>query len=147
MRIYLDACALCLLTDNPGQARIRLEMEAVRHIFLLMEARRVQWIASTVLETEIRNDRDLRRRTDSLNMLRFAVETVVPDSQVAARAGFLHTMGYGRFDALHLALAEAFRVDALLTTDDRFLRQTHRGLGSPTVRSANPVDWIKAVKP
>jgi hypothetical protein len=124
-----------------------MEMEAVRHIFHLIEVRRVQWIASTVLEAEIFNDPDIRRRTDALNILRFAVEIVAPDSRIAARAGFFHAMGYGRFDALHLALGKASNVDALLTTDDRFLRQAHRGLGSPSIRAAIPLDWLKRVIP
>jgi predicted nucleic acid-binding protein len=35
------------------------------------------------------------------------------------RANDLQSLGYKPFDALHIACAEAARVDAFLTTDDR----------------------------
>jgi hypothetical protein len=58
----------------------------------------------------------------------------------------LATAGYGAFDALHLAHAEETQVDALLTTDDRFVRQTIRGLGNPMIRVVNPVEWVREVR-
>jgi predicted nucleic acid-binding protein len=147
LRIYLDACAVSRLTDDPGEMRVRMETGAVRHIFRLIEDRRAQWIASSVLETEVKENPNLRKRLESLEMLNFAAETIFPDDRIETRAHFLHSVGYGRFDALHLSLAEASNVDALVTTDDRFLRQAHRGLGKPLVKIANPVDWIKRVRP
>jgi len=59
------------------------------------------------------------------------------------RAKVLHAAGYGAFDALHLAHAEADGVEALLTTDDRFIKRAQRGLGNPLVRVVNPVDWLR----
>ena len=53
--------------------------------------------------------------------------------------------GYGAFDALHLACAEQGFVDAFLTTDDRLIRQVGRGLGKPTMRVLNPVNWVQEV--
>jgi predicted nucleic acid-binding protein len=50
------------------------------------------------------------------------------------RGRSLHDLGYGLFDALHLACAKEAAVDALLTTDDRFLRKALRGIGNPAVR-------------
>jgi predicted nucleic acid-binding protein len=79
-------------------------------------------------------------------MLPYAAEFLLPDAQVAGRARILNQLGYGAFDALHLAMAEHSKVDLLLTTDDRFLRQAGRGLGKPSVRVANPLDYAQEVK-
>lgn len=55
------------------------------------------------------------------------------------RAMVLAGLGYGPFDALHVAIAESAGVDALLTTDDRMLKRTGRKLGNPRIRVENPV--------
>ena len=78
-------------------------------------------------------------------MLRYAAEAYFPVLEVGDRAKFLNSLGYGEFDALHLAIAERANADLLLTTDDRFLRQAARGLGNPSVRVANPLDYTEKV--
>jgi predicted nucleic acid-binding protein len=89
----------------------------------------------------------VQRREDALAMLPYAAEVRVPTPLVADRARALNALGYGEFDALHLAMAENSGVDLLLTTDDRFLRKAQRGLGEPSVRVANPLDYAQEVKP
>jgi predicted nucleic acid-binding protein len=143
MRIYLDACALNRLTDDPSQLRIRLETGAMREVFRLIEVRSVQWTASSILESELKRNPDMRRRLDSLAMLRFADEMIHPDTRIEARANHLHKAGYGRLDAFHVALAEGADVNSFLTTDDRFLRKIQRGLGMPLIQAENPLNWIK----
>jgi hypothetical protein len=59
----------------------------------------------------------------------------------ASRAKNPQAAGYGAFDALHLACAEAAQVDVPLTTDDGFLRKASRRDGSPRVLVRNPVCW------
>jgi predicted nucleic acid-binding protein len=145
--VYLDACALNRLTDDPSQMRVRLEAEAMELFFRHLMAGSVSWIASSILAAEIRRNPDTQRREDALGMLSFAAEFRLPNEEVAARARFLSTLGYDVFDALHLAIAESAKVDLLLTTDDRFLRQAGRGLGNPTIRVANPLDYVQEAKP
>jgi hypothetical protein len=58
----------------------------------------------------------------------------------------LEALGYGAFDALHLACAEQATVDVLLTTDDRFIKQVARRLGKPTIRVLNPVNWMQEMR-
>jgi predicted nucleic acid-binding protein len=147
VRIYLDTCTLNRLTDDPSQMRVRLEAEAIELFFLHLQTGKATWIASSILEAEIRRNPDAQRREDALEMLSFAAEFHHPNEAVAARARFLNTLGYGDFDALHLAIAESAKVDLLLTTDDRFLRQAGRGLGNPTIRVANPLDYVQEQKP
>jgi hypothetical protein len=61
--------------------------------------------------------------------LRRGAQECLPASEaVSQRAGELRDAGYGFFDALHLAFAEAACVDALLTRDDRFARTAGNGV-------------------
>ena len=147
MRIYLDTCALNRLTDDQSQMRIRLEAEAIELFFLHLQTDKATWIGSSVLEMEIRRNPDVQSREDALSMLSFASEFHRPNVKVADRARFLNVLGYGKIDALHLAIAEYAKVDLLLTTDDRFRRQAGRGLGNPLIRVANPLDYLQEVKP
>jgi predicted nucleic acid-binding protein len=53
---------------------------------------------------------------------------------------FLQRQGIKLLDSLHLALAEEYRQDVLLTTDDVFLAAARRiDTGVPVV---NPVVWL-----
>lgn len=76
-------------------------------------------------------------------MLAIASENVEVDDLIARRAADLQIAGYGAYDALHLACAEAARVDILLTTDDVFIRKASRQLGKPSVAVLNPLSWTK----
>ena len=116
-------------------------------IFRLVSARNLIWIASSILEIELRKNPDIRRREDALAMLRHADELFVPDSRAVARAIFLNQLGYGDFDALHLAAAEFANADILVTTDDRFLAQIRRKLGNPSVRGGNPLNYLQGLTP
>jgi hypothetical protein len=52
-----------------------------------------------------------------------ATHTIEVSDIVFIRALQLEAAGYGGFDALHLACAEAGDVDVLLTTDDKFVNR------------------------
>jgi predicted nucleic acid-binding protein len=71
--------------------------------------------------------------------------TIAVNDQILIRARELHTAGYGAFDAMHLASAEAGRADVLLTTDDRFLKCAFRGDGLPLIPVRDPVSWLREV--
>ncbi len=147
MRIYLDSCALNRLTDSPSHLRIRQEAEAVERIFQFVQQGKIEWVASTWLKTELERNPDNTKRRDALLLLELADESWQPERQTRDRVRFLATLGYGRFDALHLAIAEVAQVDFLVTVDDRFLRRIGRGLGNPRITATNPIDLVKQVKP
>jgi len=86
VRIYLDACAINRLTDDPGQMRVRLEADAVELVFRHVLDGRVVWIASSVLGTELQRNPDTRRREDALAMLPYAAEIRFPDTAISDRA-------------------------------------------------------------
>jgi len=128
------------------EQRIALEAAAMDRLLQGMRAGRLQWIASSILAVEIGNNPDEQRRNSSLALLRFASEIHRPSATSGARARQLSSLGYGRLDALHLAMAEEHHCDLLLTTDDRFLRRALRGLGKPSVRVENPLNYWKEVR-
>ena len=145
MIVYLDACALSRLFDPRTQSRVREEAEAMEEFFRWLAADRVRWVAGEVLHFEARRNSDSNRRHKVLEMFTQSSDWVGLTASVTARGSDLERVGYGSYDALHLASAEACGADFLITTDDRFLRRAGRGAGNPTVSLINPIDWRKGV--
>jgi predicted nucleic acid-binding protein len=143
MKVYLDACCPNRLTDDQSQLRIRREAEAVELILGRIQAGEIHWISSEALADEIARNPDVERRLENAALLAIAAENVEVDDLIARRAADLQIAGYGAYDALHLACAEAARVDILLTTDDVFIRKASRQLGQPFVAVLNPLFWTK----
>lgn len=106
MRIYFDSCALNRLTDAPSQLRIRLEAEAVEKIFRMVWKGRMKWVASQANEIEIRRNPSEQMRRDGLKLLSFANEQIESNVATRIRTAELARLGYGLFDAFHLACAE-----------------------------------------
>ncbi len=143
MKIYLDACVLNRLSDDRTQARVAAEAKAVEAIFRSIFLGEISWSASFSLYREIARNPDREKRNDALALLAYAGELREVSPTVKVRAESLHEAGFGAFDALHLAQAEADQVDFLITTDDRFIKQATRGLGNALTRVMNPVDWLR----
>jgi predicted nucleic acid-binding protein len=143
VRIYLDACALSRLTDDTSQQRVSDEAEAITEILRLISEGLVGWTASEALAIELLGNPDEEKRREAEGLLERAGSPTPISKAIVARANELAELGYGRFDGLHLASAEESGVDALLTTDDRFLRRATRRTGNPSVRLMNPIDWLQ----
>lgn len=143
MRVYLDACCLSRLTDDQSQARIREEAEAVEQVLVGVRRGTVELLSSEALDDEVRRNPLMDRRMEAQTTLSLAATSTKIDEDIALRAQSLVGLGYGPFDALHLAAAESAGADALLTTDDRFLKRTARKLGNPRIPVQNPLSWIK----
>lgn len=127
--------------DDQGQLRVREEAEAVERILRMIRQGLATWVSSTILNLEIDRNPDLERRNDVNSMLGFASEVVRPQTEDADRALELQKLGFGSFDALHLACAERGAVDVFLTTDDRLLSRVRRHKGALRVRAQNPLCW------
>jgi hypothetical protein len=108
-RIYLDACALNRLTDDPCQPRIALEAAAMIHVLRMVRTGRVVWIASSILKLELKRNPNALRRDYSLALLRLAAEIRSLNQGVAYRARILNSIGYGKFDAYHFPLQSTQR--------------------------------------
>jgi predicted nucleic acid-binding protein len=143
MRIYFDACCLSRLTDDQTQSRIQQEAQAVERILQLIEENFATWIASQVLLEEVAGNRSEERRAAAQALLAMASETVKLNAAITRRAVQLQSAGYGTYDALHLATAEAADCQVLLSTDDAFIKRAARGVGKPGIPVRNPISWIK----
>jgi predicted nucleic acid-binding protein len=146
-RIYLDAWALIRLFDEGDQARVRAESRAVEQFFTPVFQGTARWVMSEGLEAEILNNPYSGLRPALLTLLAASTERIVLSDAAFQRADVLEMLGYGAFDALHLACAEQAQVEGLLTTDDRFIRRVRRGLGNSAIRVENPVNSLRGFVP
>lgn len=126
MKIYFDVCALGRLTDDQSQERIRAEAEAVQAALRLVRLEVHHWVTSPAVTDEVMQNQDLERRKDALDLLRYAEISQPLTADVITRAQAFQQQGLGPYDAVHLAAALEAGCDALLTTDDRFIRAASR---------------------
>ena len=145
LKIYLDTCCLCRLSDAQVQLRVRQETEAIKTILAAFETDRWLWIASTILSDEVRAIRDLTRRDETMGVLQDAHQTVSVGAVEDARGKQLEAFGFKPYDALHIACAESGEADVFLTTDDQVLNTAKRHSSQLRVPVENPHTWIQEV--
>lgn len=115
---------------------------------ILEKARQREWIwvGSEVLAYEIQQTANTERKERLLLLSGEANQIVEFSKKIMERAEALSSMGFGEYDALHLASAESAKVDVFLTTDDSLLTIANRNkkrLLSFIV--SNPVKWLEEV--
>ena len=138
-RVYFDTCALNRPFDDQGQARIRIEAEAVEHLLRAVGERTLVWVSSDIVLFEVRKCPDEEQR-EMLEMLcRMATEHVRLTETMGRRARDLRAQGLRDLDALHLAAAEQGSCEARVTTDDRFITAVRSIQPPSSVRVENPV--------
>lgn len=115
----------------------------MEQLFGLVRRGAVELVSSEALEDEVSRNPSWPRRIEAERLLSLAAITIDLDEQIIGRAQGLVRLGYGPFDALHIASAESVGCDVLLTNDDVLLKRTARKLGTPRIRMRNPVFWIK----
>ena len=143
-KIYLDVCCLNRPFDDQTQSRIRLETEAITSILTRCQNRDWELISSTALSSEIAQTPSPTRREQVRESLLIAQTKIIVNREIIQRAIFLSSLGFKRFDALHLACAEK-KADILLTTDDRFLRKANIHQDKLDVTVANPIIWLISI--
>lgn len=141
-KIYLDACCLNRPFDDQRQPRVRLEAEAILLVLQRIAAGGVKWLGSTVLEFEIGRMSDQERLRRLRTMLADVTDSVEVEEADILRGEELEALGFGDFDALHLACAERGGAEIFLTTDDRLLRRARQQRSKLRIQVANPVSWI-----
>lgn len=141
MRVYLDTCCLNRPFDDQTQPRIRAESEAVRQILTGIEKQSSEWVASDILHYELDSIEDLDRRSKIRHWLALVSSTVLLDETIVKRAERLQAFGLHRYDALHIACAEAGGADIFVTTDDRLLRAALRLRHKLRLAIVNPTEW------
>ena len=140
--IYLDNCCMSRLTDELSALRVFTEANAVEFLLTKVAVNELHWVASTINLAEIERIEKPIKRGESLALLDRAGPLHNPTDAAVARGKFLHNLGYGKQDAMHMACAEESGVSVLLTTDDAFQGLAERGIGGPRVTVENPVRWV-----
>jgi predicted nucleic acid-binding protein len=146
-RVCLDSCALLRLFDIGDQVRMVEEARAIEHFLGMAQRGTILWVAGEVIEAEVLGNPDPEIRSEAMRLQTHAAARIVLTENSLKRAADLERLGYGAFDALHLASAEQAGASCLLTTDDRFLRRAQRRQGSPLVKVQNPVHWLREFRP
>ncbi len=141
MLIYLDTCCLNRPYDDQAQPRIQLEAGAVLVILKQITAGEVQLANSSVLQFEIHRIADQTRQNGILHFLNYSSSFQALTPAIEQRSIELNQLGFKRLDALHLAAAEALKVDILLTTDDQLLRRAIQHSTQLTISVLNPVQF------
>ena len=145
MKIYLDVCCLNRPFDDQTQDRIHLESEAVVLILKHVLSGNWEWISSEAVDYEVGQTPNVERRHRVESLIRYADRTVLIEQSLVKRASELKAIGFGAYDALHLACAEHSNADVFLTTDDKLLRLSHKCSSTLKVKVDNPLIWLKEV--
>ena len=145
MKIYLDTCCLNRPFDDQGQERIRLETESIMIILARLSRKEWIWLGSQALDIEIDRSPDADQRSRMKRIAGFIGQVVAIEKKELNRASEIEKLGFGGFDAVHLACAESGKADLFLSTDDRLLKRAKRFAKKLRVKVANPLDWLKDV--
>ena len=103
--------AVCSVPFNQRQERVRLEAEAVLLILRRVEAGQLAWLTSEVVDYEIAQTPDAERALKASLLTEYAAAKILIDDDATARAAQLENLGFGGYDALHLACAESGQAD------------------------------------
>jgi predicted nucleic acid-binding protein len=145
MKIYLDVCCLNRPFDDQTQDRIHLESEAVVIILKHVRSKDWEWIVSEVVDYEIGRIPESSRRQKVESLIPYACHRLALDATILKRGTEIEEIGFGAYDALHLACAEHGNADVFLTTDDQLLRLATEKAEMLAVKVDNPLTWLKGV--
>jgi predicted nucleic acid-binding protein len=142
MTIYLDVCCLNRPFDDQVQNRVRLEAEAILSILEMAGAGKLELAGSDIIDGELSQMPDDERREKVELLLGATTKHISLTTTIERRSTELQKWNISPLDALHLASAEAARVDYFLTTDDYLLRRARRHADELKVKVENPAKWI-----
>jgi len=125
MVVYLDACCYSRPFDNRAhlaQERVRLEITAIMDALEVCGVAGFPIVGSPITVLEINQIKNDEKRLRVMGFYTSAITEEVPLTEdVKMRAKTLADDGLHEFDAYHVAFAEIFGINYLLTTDDRLL--------------------------
>jgi len=144
MNVYLDMCALKRPFDDQRQGRILIETTAVTHILEAATTGALTLCNSTALTAENRRNPNQQRKARVETLLQWIGTPAQATPAVLNRAEELVRQGFRAMDALHLAFAEALRVDYFVTVDDQILSRAESvKLG---VRVVDVIEFVRERK-
>ena len=143
MLIYLDMCCLKRPFDDQSQPRFRLESESVLAL-LAAESDVIRFERSPALWLE--NTRNpLPVRAARVARWPGSPSSIADAARLASRTSEFMQIGFGNFDALHVASAEATNAEVLATCDDRLVRTARQAGAGLRVRVVGVVELAAEV--
>lgn len=140
MKVYIDTCSLNRIFDDQSQPRIYMESSSMLILFMLIDAKVIEFVSSDVLLFEnSSNPYEERLRFVKL-CLQSASRIQSLDENILKRAEEIEQLQIKGLDALHLACSEKLKATYFITCDDTIIKR-YKG----TVTIQNPVDFISGV--
>lgn len=144
MKIYLDNCCYNRILDDRSNTQIYYERNSVMLILELVEKAAVELVGSEMLVKEMNDLDDIYKRSVIQMMYGLCSEEVKVTGAILDRAEEIrHCSNIKYKDSIHLACAEAARVDALVTTDKKFINSGNKI--KIDTRIMNPNQWLSEV--
>ncbi len=144
MKLYLDTCSLQRPLDDKSQLRVQLEAEAILAVLNLCINDEIALVSSEVLEFELEKNPHPQRKAYVAEILETAEIFIEVDRRITLRAQELESSGFKGIDALHIACAEAEKVDYFCSCDDRLLKRA-RITESITIKIVSPFELVEEI--
>jgi len=141
MKVYFDNSVLNRPFDDQSIPQIRLETIAIFFILELIEKRKIKLINSSVIEYENSKNPFFERKIWISVYLSKATLFQKINSKIKERAKMIKKFKIPPIDCLHLASAEAAKVDYFITCDYDVIRR-YKG----DLKVINSIDFIKIFK-
>ncbi|MDR4505857.1 MAG: PIN domain-containing protein [Candidatus Scalindua sp.] len=126
MKIYFDNCCIQRPFDDKSQIRIRIDAEAVISIIELIEEKKIELVASSIVELELSKTPDPERVAFGLKVLSLSSKNINLSDKIINRAKEFEKKNVKAIDALHLAIGDIEKIDYICTTDDRFIKRAQK---------------------
>lgn len=144
MKVYLDNCCFNRILDDRSFPVIYLERNSVMLILELAEGKYLEIVGSEMLRHEMAETPDNMKKDRLSLMYSLCSSEIKVTEDIAERAEeIMANSNILLNDSIHLACAEAAGVDALLTTDRKFMNNANRLPAK--VRVMNPTAWLLEV--
>jgi len=144
VKVYLDLCCLKRPFDSQDHPLVRLETEAVIAILSAPEDQ-LQFVRSATHTFENAFNPVRTRREAVSKWLSLRPLDVLDIHKLQTRSTALISLGFSKFDGLHLASAELSHADMFVTVDYSLLRRAARHSDSLTVRVIDPIRLAEEV--
>ncbi|MDJ0615404.1 MAG: PIN domain-containing protein [Calothrix sp. MO_192.B10] len=140
--IYLDVCCLNRPFDDWRQDRIRLEGQTILDIFKRFYSGEWKLVSSEAIEAELKRMVNLEKLDRIRELLQVAENKIILTEEIDQRSQEIEKLGFGLYDSFHIACAESYKIDVLLTTDDRLLKKAIKYSHLLKIKLDNPVTWL-----
>lgn len=144
MKVYFDNCCYNRLLDDRSYSQVYFERNSIMLILEFIESSIVTLIGSEMLVKEMSDTVDVYKRSVLQMVYTLCSEEVKINSSILDRAEEIRNSSNIKYkDSIHLACAETAKVDALLTTDIKFLKNCSRI--KTYTKVMNPTQWLMEV--